>query len=138
MACCNIHPYHRQNTGVCSYCLCERLTDLSPLPQFSASRAKPMMAASYSSGPSSSHSSCPASPPRRRHRRNASDVIGFIITGSRVGLRKSRSITFMSRSRGGAGGGVAGGKKRGGFWSTLLRSTGKRTNEMLKHSRTVK
>lgn len=97
-----------------------------------------------SSSPFLSYSS--ASSPnnrRRRHQRNTSDLlssISFMLNDDGVstrgdhdnGLRKSRSIAAFVR-RSSRVGDIAGGKKKGGFWSKLLR-----TKEVFTHPRTVR
>ncbi|KAF7130386.1 hypothetical protein RHSIM_Rhsim10G0167500 [Rhododendron simsii] len=50
--------------------------------------------------------------------------------GGNNGLSKSRSVAFVANA--------AGRKKKGGFWSKLLRLPGKRTKEAFGHSRNFK
>ncbi|KAL3369166.1 hypothetical protein AABB24_009802 [Solanum stoloniferum] len=116
---CKKHQDHKQNPGVCSCCLRERLIKLS------TNSTTTIMATSssctYSSLSSSTSSSTCGSP--RRHRRINSDVVGpfsFVGTGAGGGLKKSRSIAFVARSCGL----LNEQKKKEGFWSKLIKSTG--------------
>lgn len=143
---CKMHPDQSQVPGVCSSCLRERLSQLSctaashnkhtPAFSFSSSRSSSL---AYSSAAASNYASPNHSRRRRGHQRNASDVmssISFMISGGGYGLKKSRSMAnFVRRGRVGD---VAGGRKKGGFWSKLLMSTGKRTKEVFMHSRTMR
>lgn len=120
---CKRHPNEQQSPGVCSSCLREKLLRLSN----SHMHKKGLIASvsSQSSSPrysSASSSSFNGSPTIRRN-----DSIIFMVSGNSE-LKKSRSIAFVSRRE----------KKKGGFWSKLLRSTGKRTKEVLMHSKTVR
>ncbi|KAF8404651.1 hypothetical protein HHK36_009539 [Tetracentron sinense] len=126
---CKKHPKHRQSAGVCSFCLRERLSQLSS-SQNSTTMASSWSSSLYSSASSSSSSSCSSySSPIQHH-----GSISFLISGNN-GLAKSRSMAFDPRNRVGED---TDGMKKGGFWSKLLRSTRKRTKEVLMHSRTVR
>ncbi|XP_016508995.1 uncharacterized protein LOC107826516 [Nicotiana tabacum] len=123
---CKKHPDHKQQPGVCSCCLRERLYKLSTSTAVISS--------------STSSSTCD-SPRGGGHRRITSDVVGpfsFVsIIGSGAGagaggaLKKSRSIAFVARSGCRSGGLLNGLKKKEGFWSKLIRSTGKKTKRVL-------
>ncbi|KAK6789989.1 hypothetical protein RDI58_013789 [Solanum bulbocastanum] len=122
---CKKHQDHKQNPGVCSCCLRERLIKLC------TNSTTTIMATSssctYSSLSSSTSSSTCGSP--RGHRRINSDVVGpfsFVGAGAGGGLKKSRSIAFI-------GGLLNEQKKKEGFWSKLIKSTGKRSKRVLVH-----
>ncbi|XP_043721975.1 uncharacterized protein LOC122669295 [Telopea speciosissima] len=138
---CKKHPMHRRTPGVCSYCLRERLIKLSiannggrgGMEEAAGSSCSSSLSSSpYSSGASSSDSS-------PLHDR-------FAYSEGRVGSSgfslKSRSVVGFgpktSRRRRVEVEGTDGNKKKGGFWSKLLRSTGKKTKKILLHSSTVK
>ncbi|XP_059316116.1 uncharacterized protein LOC132066948 [Lycium ferocissimum] len=131
---CKKHPHHKQQPGVCYWCLRERLINLSTsTPTISLSSSS----CTYSSL-SSAASSTSDSP---RHRRITSDVVGpfsfsfvsIISAGVGAGgvLKKSKSIAFVAR--GGRSGLLNGQKKKEGFWSKLIRSRGKKTKSVLVH-----
>ncbi|XP_009787285.1 uncharacterized protein LOC107774624 [Nicotiana tabacum] len=128
---CKKHPNHKQQPGVCSSCLREKLNKLS-------TSTTTIMPLSLSS--SSTSSSNFDSPRGGGHRRITSDVVGpfsFVSiigagAGAGGGLKKSRSIAFVARS-GCRSGGLNGQKKKEGFWSKLIRSTAKRSNTVLVH-----
>lgn len=139
---CKKHPNEKQLPGVCSSCLSEKLSQLD------VSSASNMNITAYgglgycgSSSPSSSSASSSTfvSPIYRRHHRRASEKTGSISftlkVGHDYGLKKSRSIAFVSRSLHEEEAAGNGKKKGAGFWSKLLWSTGKRTKDDLKHSR---
>ncbi|KAK9990302.1 hypothetical protein SO802_025287 [Lithocarpus litseifolius] len=125
---CKKHPDEKQLPGVCPSCLRERLSQI----QGHSLKKKTYggVADSYSSSPSSVASfSNFVSPVYRRHHRRLSERTGSISLTVSVsqGLKKSKSIAFVTRNRAEE---VAGSlKKKGGFWSKLLKSTGKRTKE---------
>ncbi|XP_059645450.1 uncharacterized protein LOC132287009 [Cornus florida] len=138
---CKKHTNDQQLPGVCSSCLRERLSDLSYSSSSHANIYTANMASSYTSLSYSSASSVCISPTHghgRRHRRTASDVKGSIsfILNANTGLKKSRSMAFVARSRG-LDGSVSGRKKGGRFWSKLIRSTGNKMKGVLMHSRTT-
>ncbi|KAK3042952.1 hypothetical protein RJ639_001028 [Escallonia herrerae] len=119
---CKTHPDHRQQEGICSSCLREKLSELSGgFPSF-ASQTKSTVQPLTSSSSSASSPTTGMSPVhhsrRRRHVRNASDLMESIGRSSKVGLRKSKSMAFVVQH-----GEV---KKNGGFWSKLIGSTGKK------------
>ncbi|TMW82478.1 hypothetical protein EJD97_005841 [Solanum chilense] len=119
---CKKHQDHKQNHGVCSCCLRERLIKLS-------TNSTTTIMATSSSSSSKSSTTC-GSP--RGHRRINSDVVGpfsFIGTGAGGGLKKSRSMAFVARSCGL----LNEQKKKEGFWSKLIKSTGKRSKRVLVH-----
>lgn len=140
---CKKHGNEKQLPGVCSSCLRERLSQL----QSSSYRntiggggggGYSFSSSLYSSPPYSAVNSYSTyvSPIYRRHHRRASEMMGSISFTLKVGngLKKSRSIAFITRKEE-----VAGcGKKKGGFWSKLLWSTGKRNNkDVLMHGRSA-
>ncbi|KAL2498870.1 putative ovule protein [Abeliophyllum distichum] len=125
---CKKHPNHKQQPGVCSCCLRERLSKLSGLTKNIYSTSS-----SHSASPvvyySSASSSTYTSPIRRAgHNRIASDIMDYSLSftnGINNGLKKSRSIAIVARHRVED---AVNRKKKGGFWSKLLlRSTGKKT-----------
>lgn len=127
---CKKHPQHKQQPGVCSCCLREKLSKINGTTTTIAS-----IASSLSSSASSSNCASPRG--RVGHRRITSDVAGghysFVTLaaaggGGEGGLKKSRSIAFVAR---GGRVGINGKKKKEGFWSKLIRSTGKRTNRVM-------
>ncbi|KAK4366992.1 hypothetical protein RND71_014872 [Anisodus tanguticus] len=131
---CKKHPQHKQQPGVCSCCLREELSKINGISTIATISSIP------SSLSSSAFSSNCASPRDRiGHRRITSDVAGghysFVTlaaadTGGGEGLEKSRSIAFVAR---GGRVGINGKKKKEGFWSKLIRSTGKRTKRVIVH-----
>ncbi|XP_059433259.1 uncharacterized protein LOC132166459 [Corylus avellana] len=134
---CKKHGNEMQLPGVCSSCLRERLSQL----QSSSYRNTIGGGGGYSCSSSPPYSavnssSTYVSPIYRRHHRRASEMMGSISFTLKVGngLKKSRSIAFITRKEE-----VAGcGKKKGGFWSKLLWSTGKRNNkDVLMHGRSA-
>ncbi|KAA8538121.1 hypothetical protein F0562_027729 [Nyssa sinensis] len=132
---CKKHPKHLQSPGVCSVCLGERLSQLSA--SSSRTTTTTMVTSSNSASSLSSLSSLSShyspselSPVRHRYR-NASAAKGssmsFLkISGKNV-LTKSRSMAFVTRLREGK---LKDGKKKGGFWSKLLRPRSERIDEV--------
>lgn len=124
---CKKHPNHKQTPGVCSSCLRERLSQLSSskntITTSCSSSTSCSSASSYYSSPSyyssGSVSSSSCSSPDH-YPSSSSFRISFGLFG------RSRSSAFVARYRVGDDG-VAGGRmKKGGFWSKLLRTSGKR------------
>lgn len=138
---CKKHQSEKQLPGVCSSCLRERL---SQLPAFSnkinaIGGGRYSCSSSLSSSPHySAASSSTYAPPifGRRHRRSSEKMgsISFTLKVSN-GLKKSRSIAFITSSR--VDEAAESGKKKGGFWSKLLWSTGKRNKDVLIHARSA-
>ncbi|KAJ4833661.1 hypothetical protein Tsubulata_001299 [Turnera subulata] len=149
---CKKHPYHPQTQGVCPSCLRDKLSQVCSDMNHSSYSQTTTTAGEVLSCSSSSTVSGTASPPRRssvisgqsqsrnrafpysrrRHQRNASDVMGSLsfrvcVTGN--GLKKSNSVAFP-------GEGKSNGKKKKGFWSKLIHFNGKK--ERLTHSVTMK
>ncbi|KAM5577157.1 hypothetical protein ABKV19_007814 [Rosa sericea] len=164
---CKKHPEVKQFPGaVCSTCLSEKLSQLyAPssisdrnltadflgygfLPIHSCSSSN------YSSASSSPRASPPVINPGRRghHQRNASEVMGrsisfmFSSDGTKQGgghglMKKSRSVAVVTRSAGSHSFGdqvvMKSGKKKRGFWSKLIRGTGRKTKQVFKHSKSA-
>ncbi|TMW80304.1 hypothetical protein EJD97_021641, partial [Solanum chilense] len=110
------HFDHKQNPGVCSCCLRERLINLS-----TNSTTSTISSSSCTYPSSFSSSSCDHSPRGDGgHRRINSDVVGPFSFVSIISLKKSRSIAFVAtrekkkKKK----------KKNEGFWSKLIKSTG--------------
>ncbi|XP_009586595.1 uncharacterized protein LOC107820481 [Nicotiana tabacum] len=130
---CKKHPQHKQQPGVCSCCLREKLSKINGTSTIMAALA------SISSSLSSSTTSSNCVSPRGAigHRRITSDVTSghysFVTLaggGAGGGLKKSRSIAIVAR---GGRVGINGKKKKEGFWSKLIKSTGKRTKRVIAH-----
>ncbi|OIT32562.1 PREDICTED: uncharacterized protein LOC109207166 [Nicotiana attenuata] len=123
---CKKHPKHKQNPGVCSVCLSEKLSLLSKTsPSNTTTITSSCSSSSLSSLSSSSDVSSCSSPPRYRMDTNV--------------LMKSRSLALIMRRR---EGGILeesnGNKKKGGFLSKLLSPRRNRKDEGLAHSRTMR
>ncbi|KAJ9177548.1 hypothetical protein P3X46_012757 [Hevea brasiliensis] len=123
---CKEHPYHNQKQGVCPSCLRERLSQLYVVVSSNKEAVAPSSSSmSFSSASSSTHISPVIH--HHRHQRNISDIMGSISfrVSAGSGLKKSRSIAFVSRSS------LVGELKHGtkknkkGFWSKLLHLKGK-------------
>ncbi|GAA0139313.1 hypothetical protein LIER_00884 [Lithospermum erythrorhizon] len=134
---CMKHPNHKQQPGICSCCLNEKLSKVSGGPTIFSSPSNissPTNNHYYSSGSSSSPSHS------RHHHRTASDSLNssFISRsgGGGGGLKKSRSIVITMRGGRVKDGVINGKKKKEGFWSKLIKSTsGRRTKESFVHPR---
>ncbi|XP_060184186.1 uncharacterized protein LOC132613907 [Lycium barbarum] len=131
---CKKHPQHKQQPGVCSCCLREKLSKINGTSTIATISSIPSSLSS-----SASLSNCASPRGGVGHRRITSDVTGghysFITLaatggGGGEGLKKSRSIAFVAR---GGRVGINGKKKKEGFWSKLIRSTGKRTKRAIVH-----
>ncbi|XP_010272981.1 PREDICTED: uncharacterized protein LOC104608638 [Nelumbo nucifera] len=133
---CKKHPKHRQSPGVCSSCLRERLSQLSSATSRRTTAAS-SCSSSLSSSPYSSDSSSCSSPLSQPNASQVKGPVCFLKSGN-DGLMRSRSIAFVTRNRIAAE--ITDEKKKGGFWSKLLRSTStsKRTKGAMMHSRTVR
>ncbi|MCD7455660.1 hypothetical protein HAX54_029053 [Datura stramonium] len=122
---CKKHPNHKQQPGVCSCCLTERLIKLSTInstPTISA-----ISSSSYTYYSSLSSSTCDSPRGVIGHRRINSDVVGpFSLVSINISLMKSRSIAFVASEKKKK-------KKKEGFWSKLIRSTGNKTKRVLVH-----
>ncbi|KAK4352375.1 hypothetical protein RND71_027893 [Anisodus tanguticus] len=128
---CKKHPKHKQNPGVCSVCLSEKLSLLSRTSRSNTTTVTSSCSSSSSSlsslSSSSDVSSC-SSPPRYR-------------TSTNNVLMKSRSLALIMRRR---EGGIIleennkRKKKKEGFLSRLLNPRRNRKDEGLAHSRTMK
>ena len=134
---CKKHPKHKQAPGVCALCLSERLSQLSTgssrrTSTTAGSSCCSSSLSSVSSYYSSSSASTCSSP--TMHRSTAS--ISFLLSGKNV-LTKSRSLAFAPRIKSGVDN-DNNKKKKGGFWSNLLRPRTKRKEESLMHSRTMR
>lgn len=126
---CNKHPKHRQSPGVCSFCLRERLSHLSSSSSSSTNtRLSVSCSSSVSSHSSFSASLMSSSPPH----------LSSVLASATKGLfGRSRSMTVVARH--GEGVVVENKKKKGRFWSKLLRPRNRRRKEDdLLHSKTMK
>lgn len=136
---CKRHPGVKKLPGVCSYCLNERLSQLT---SYSSNQK---FSYSFSSSPtcSSTSSSTYISPAghRRKHRRNAPDVISsasFLFNSSNTGLKKSRSMAIVAKNQfAEVKDEEKNKKKKSGFWSKLIGKSGKK-KEDLRPSKSVK
>ncbi|XP_054821584.1 uncharacterized protein LOC129320261 [Prosopis cineraria] len=136
---CKDHPDNKQMPGVCSSCLREKLSRLELIQCNREPLSPPNSAPTFDScaEAASSNYASQAVYHRRRHRRNASDVmnsVSYSELGFDYGLKKSRSIAFASIDEVGAS--YAG--KKYGFWSKLLKLTRKGTKNVSKHSTTTR
>ncbi|XP_016571533.2 uncharacterized protein LOC107869513 [Capsicum annuum] len=127
---CKKHPKHKQNPGVCSVCLSEKLSLLSRSNTTTITNSSSSSSSLSSLSSSSDVSSC-SSPPRYRTSTNNNNV-----------LMKSRSLALIMRRR---DGGVmleensnGNKKKKEGFFSKLLNPKRSRKDEGLAHSRTMR
>ncbi|KAJ4953588.1 hypothetical protein NE237_030420 [Protea cynaroides] len=128
---CRKHPGHRRTPGVCSYCLRERLIKLSVTnyngkvtEEEGLSCSSSLSSSPYSSGATSSDSS-----PLHEGRVSGSLFLksrSVMASGTKTRSRTRVAVEAMDE------------KKKLGFWSKLLRSTGKKTKKMLTHSGTVR
>ncbi|TMW98269.1 hypothetical protein EJD97_004276 [Solanum chilense] len=126
---CKKHPKHKQNPGVCSVCLSEKLSLLSKTSTSNTTT----LTSSCSSSSSSSLSSLSSS----------SDVSSCSSPNTNV-LMKSRSLALIMRRK--EGGiilednsiGKKKKKKKEGFLSKLLNPKRNRKDEVLTHSRTMR
>ncbi|KAI5669813.1 hypothetical protein M9H77_19666 [Catharanthus roseus] len=126
---CKKHPDQRQQPGICSSCLREKLAKLPSL-RFAM---VPSRSSSVSSSRVSSNSSSICMSPTKdqaNHQGKSSD--SGVNGRTNNGLRKSKSSTCVARSRRGRNGGD--GKKKEGFWSKLIRSTSVKTKGVFVHS----
>ncbi|KAG9147164.1 hypothetical protein Leryth_005416 [Lithospermum erythrorhizon] len=129
---CMKHPNHKQQPGVCSCCLIEKLSKLSLGPfiiisssnnhhQFSSplNISSPANYQYYSSGSTSSYNQHQGHLPRTASGGLKSSFVSS--GGGGGGLKKSRSMAVITMN---------GKKKKEGFWSKLIKSTtGRRTNK---------
>ncbi|KAG5612688.1 hypothetical protein H5410_023969 [Solanum commersonii] len=120
---CKKHPKHKQNPGVCSVCLSEKLSVLSK-----TSRSNTTTSCSSSSSLSSLSSS--------------SDVSSCSSPNTNV-LMKSRSLALIMRRKEGGiiledNNSIGKKKKKEGFLSKLLNPKRNRKDEGLTHSRTMR
>ncbi|KAK2995348.1 hypothetical protein RJ640_006568 [Escallonia rubra] len=145
---CRRHPKHQQSPGVCSICLGERLSQLSTslrsttstmLMASTACSSSTTSFSSLSSTYSSNASSACSSPMHRNYRLGLEGkryTMSLLRSGKNV-LMKSKSLAFVSRRRDQAGVDDDG-KKKGGFWSKLVRSRSKMDHGLVLHSRTTR
>ncbi|XP_072984966.1 uncharacterized protein [Typha latifolia] len=154
---CKKHPKHKQSTGVCPFCLGEKLSRLASSSAFSSLTYASSSSASTSAYSSDSElSSLAASPPRHDMKRAR---LSLLLKKDLEPLTKSRSLIFVIGRRKEDYGEeviIEKGKgkekkekkekekekkeKRRRFWSKLL-STGSRRKEegcSLSHSKTLK
>ncbi|KAJ6919821.1 hypothetical protein NC651_013691 [Populus alba x Populus x berolinensis] len=135
---CKKHPKHEQPPGVCSVCLIEKLSQL-PTSATSTSRIASLNTMDSSSSCSlSSYSSFSSYSSPTHHFQNPAHGKGsfpLFFNGKNMFLAKSRSLAFVPRR----GNKDCHEKKKGGFWSKLLRlPKGKKVEEGLVHSRTMR
>ncbi|KDP29728.1 hypothetical protein JCGZ_18663 [Jatropha curcas] len=126
---CKEHPYHNHKQGVCPSCLREKLSKLYVAPLNDKEAAAIALSSSsfmsLSSASSSNHMSPDHHRPRRlnHHHRNVSDImhsISFRVSIAGNGLKKSRSLAFVTEGKNGKK------KNKKGFWSKLLHLKGKK------------
>ncbi|KAL9257983.1 hypothetical protein AKJ16_DCAP03677 [Drosera capensis] len=123
---CAKHPNPDNRAGICSTCLKEKLANLTPPgPDFTSSLVF------HSSSPGFSSSSTP-----KKGNTDAA-VVGFVVNFGGGGgggggvLRKSRSVSCEAGKAGFGGGDGRKGRKSGGFWKRLIRSTSRKTKGVL-------
>ncbi|CAL9117729.1 unnamed protein product [Musa textilis] len=141
---CKRHPKHPQSTGVCPFCLRERLSRLSQCSSSSSSFvayiSSPWAPSSSSSSGSVNPSSSASSPPRHRDVTRAR--VSFLLkrdTAASSALMKSRSLVVVVGSREdeekeketavGKGKEKETVEKKDKFWSWLLRGSKRRQNK---------
>ncbi|XXG86464.1 hypothetical protein AAC387_Pa11g1356 [Persea americana] len=125
---CKKHPKHRQSPGVCSLCLRERLSQLSSSSSSSSNTKFSVSCSSSHSSLSSLSRSGSSSPP----------YFSSVLASATKGLfGRSRSMSVFARH--GEGVVVEDKKKKGQFWSKLLRPGHRRRKEEdFLHSKTMK
>ncbi|XP_058087312.1 uncharacterized protein LOC131234442 [Magnolia sinica] len=121
---CKKHPKHTQSPGVCSSCLRERLSQLS-------SSNAILTTTPFTSSSFSSYSSAYAS--------SYSSPAHLWMSHNEGGFGRSRSMVHVARELPGDVVSAVEKKKKGGFWSKLLRPvSSKRRKEVLSHSKTMR
>ncbi|KAL3592290.1 hypothetical protein D5086_010930 [Populus alba] len=136
---CKKHPKHEQPPGVCSVCLIEKLSQLPTSATSSTSRIASLNTMDSSSSCSlssySSFSSYSSPTHRFQHPAHGKGSFPLFFNGKNMFLAKSRSLAFVPRR----GNKDCHEKKKGGFWSKLLRlPKGEKVEEGLVHSRTMR
>ncbi|RWV92692.1 hypothetical protein GW17_00044913 [Ensete ventricosum] len=136
---CKRHPKHPQSTGVCPFCLRERLTRLAQCSSssFVAYISSPWASSSSSSSGSDNPSSSASSPPRHPDMKRAR--VSFLLkrdTAATSALMKSRSLVVVVGSREDeekeketAVGKGKQKEKKDKFWSWLLSGPKRRQNK---------
>ncbi|CAK8578770.1 unnamed protein product [Lathyrus sativus] len=133
---CKEHINDKQLPGVCYYCLRDKLSKLNNSKQVHHVPQSPQ----HFSSSSSKYMSQSQGHSRRLHRRQTSSVMDSFSSNMdsfSYGLKKSKSIAFVStseiRERE-----VHGNYKKRSFWSKLLKFTRKDVKEALMYSRTTR
>ncbi|KAF3975980.1 hypothetical protein CMV_000809 [Castanea mollissima] len=127
---CKKHPKHNQAPGVCALCLGERLSQLSTGSSCRTSTTTGSSCCSSSlSSVSSYYSSSSASSCSSPAMLRSSTSISFLFSGKYV-LTKSRSLAIVPRMKSRVDNDNDK-KKKGGFWSNLLRPRTKRKEKTL-------
>lgn len=135
---CKEHPNNNQLPGVCSYCLRDKLSNLcNNKPTYYHVPHSPQPFSSVSSNfvsLANRHSH------HRRHTSSLTDSSFSSMISSNSGLKKSKSVAFASRSqlRGKVENGDNKVRKKGSFWSKLLKLTRNDTKEAFMHSKTMR
>ncbi|XP_023553119.1 uncharacterized protein LOC111810620 [Cucurbita pepo subsp. pepo] len=112
---CKRHQNHNQLPGICPSCLRERLQQLQ---QSSISYSDSRSTSSSSFLKSSESFFSGNTSWRRRHTRNASELVTGSMAADLFGDKVKKSSSIRISADGGGGGG--GGKKKVGFWSRFL------------------
>ncbi|CAN4122325.1 unnamed protein product [Withania somnifera] len=131
MIICKKHPKHKQNPGICSLCLSEKLSLLSRTSRSNTTTVTSSCSSSSLSSLSSSSevSSC-SSPPR--YKTSTSDVLKKSRSLALIMRRRESGIILEENSNGKK-------KKKQGFLSKLLNPMRNRKDiEGLAHSRTMR
>jgi len=134
---CKKHPKHEQPPGVCSVCLSEKLSQLPTSATTSRIASLNAMDCSSSCSLSSYSSFSSYSSPMHhfQYPTHGKGSFPLFFNGKNMFLTKSRSLAFVPRR----GNKDCHEKKKGGFWSKLLRlPKGKKVEEGLVHSRTMR
>lgn len=141
---CKKHPFHKHSSGVCPFCLRDRLANFSSSSSSSTNNAASSIDSSsdYSFSYDSEISSLNASPPHEDL--NDKNILKLFKSGRMEMLRKNKSVTFYKEGERGKEEDDKKKKnkgKKGRFWTKLMMGGERRRKQMeagLSHSKTMK
>ncbi|XP_058096932.1 uncharacterized protein LOC131242358 [Magnolia sinica] len=135
---CRKHTRQHNSPGVCPFCLREKLSRLTSSNTTAATTATSSCSSSSSISSCSSCSDSSYSSPSHHLSSGANGRISFLVGPHGGFFTRSRTVAFTAPNRARDAAFVTEGKKKGGFWSKLLRPSGKTRKEVFLHSQTMK